>query len=312
MNEVPRIGTLDGLSSWRRGGAPFSEPVEYGAGDAIVRRPRLRRATVLRRALMASDFVTLALAFVLARIDALALTLPAWLILLGVSGLYERDQRRTGHTTSLELRSLLGVITLGTCLLAAGCYVTRLEHPHVGQLGLFWLLALVLVPVGRVAARRTCRHLNLSEQNTLVIGTDEIAQAIARRLVAHPELGSKVVGFIDSNPRMRHPDLPDHLGILGSNDQVEEIVERFAVDHVVVSVSDDLTAELADRVFSLRDHGVQVDVIPGLSHLVSTHASVRLLDGIAVIGLPSPRFRRAPRVIRRMLAAVGRRGTSPA
>ena len=53
------------------------------------------------------------------------LTLPMWLLLAKLQGLYERDEERTDHSTIDEFAGVLVIVTLGTWFFQALSWVTR-------------------------------------------------------------------------------------------------------------------------------------------------------------------------------------------
>jgi FlaA1/EpsC-like NDP-sugar epimerase len=71
-----------------------------------------------------------------------------------------------------------------------------------------------------------------------------------------------MVGFVDSAPRIRRADLPDHISILGGSDLLPEIVEQLQVERVIVAFSNGSVAELLTLLRELRPLGVEIDLVP--------------------------------------------------
>jgi hypothetical protein len=126
-----------------------------------------RRDWFLRRLLAVSDIVCLAVAMTLAL--ALAggsrghswqelllyglITLPAWVVLFKLYGLYERDAKRLSHSTLDDLPSLFHAVLLG-CLLTWCWFVVVAPAKLVFTAVLvFGALAMMLVLAGRVLTR---------------------------------------------------------------------------------------------------------------------------------------------------------------
>ena len=191
-----------------------------------------RRGWLMRRMLLASDLAGLAASFVLAewiyravthagRFDVVgesvffAVSLPVWVVMAKLYGLYDRDEERTDHSTADDVMGVFHLVTVGTWLLFAGAYLTELAHPQVPKLLTFWALAVVVVPLLRSAARARCRRSIHYLQNTLIVGAGDVGQAVARKLLQHPEYGINLVGLVDGQPKERADDL-GHLAILGT------------------------------------------------------------------------------------------------
>src|SRR5436190_19561629 len=126
--------------------------------------------------LLLADLVGLVAAFVIAQLvaaattsgpDAVArnaefgiflLSLPMWIVVAKLYGLYERDEERTDHSTTDDFVGVFHMMTVCTGLFAFGLYLTQLAHPSPGKLATFWAGAIVLVTSGRALARGYCRH----------------------------------------------------------------------------------------------------------------------------------------------------------
>ena len=91
------------------------------------------------------------------------LSLPGWIVLMKLHGLYERDEERADHSTVDDLVGVLHIVTLGTWLFALTAHVTQLADPTIQRLAVFWAAAISLVTGGRAVARAAVqakRHLH--------------------------------------------------------------------------------------------------------------------------------------------------------
>ena len=138
----------------------------------------------------------------------------------------------------------------------------------------------------------------------MIVGAGDIGQLICRKLVKHPEYGVNVVGFVDPAPRVRRPDLPEHLSILGGPDRLPEIVERLQVERVIVAFPHESTSELLALLGQLRSLGVHIDLVPWLFELVGPRVSVHAVEGLPLIGLPPQRPSASARVVKRAIDVV--------
>ncbi len=67
---------------------------------------------------------------------------------------------------------------------------------------LFWLLSSLLIIIARVAVRYLLRKIRLHGHNlrhVLILGTNPRALEFARRIESKPELGYRVLGFVDDD-----------------------------------------------------------------------------------------------------------------
>jgi FlaA1/EpsC-like NDP-sugar epimerase len=192
-------------------------------------------------------------------------------------------------------------VTIGAWLLLVAWQLAGRGGPRILNLALFWLLAACIVPAARVAARETCKRWRAYEQNTVIVGAGDIGQLIGRKLISHPEYGANVVGFVDRHPKIRRPDLPEHLSILGGPERLREIVEQLNVERVVIAFSGDSTTELLALLRQLRLLDVQIDLVPWLFELIGRRVLVHAVEGVTLLGLPPTRRSATARVLKRAL-----------
>jgi exopolysaccharide biosynthesis polyprenyl glycosylphosphotransferase len=280
-----------------------------------------RRGWLVRRALMWADLFGLSLAFAtseslssagsgaLSRLDTsleialFCLTLPLWLVVAKMYGLYDRDESRANHTTTDDIVGVLHLVTISSWLLLVGAWATRVAHPAFYKVVLFWCLAVPLVTISRAAARTMCRRQVSYVQNTLIVGAGKVGQLVARKIQQHPEYGINLVGFVDDNPLDLQPGL-EQLAVLGSPERLPAIVHGLDVERVVVAFSSDSFDRTVEIVRSLKDLEVQVDIVPRLFDLISPSAQIHTLEGIPLLGIPALHLSRSSRAFKRTMDVV--------
>jgi exopolysaccharide biosynthesis polyprenyl glycosylphosphotransferase len=305
--------------------AAHARPKSSGVLDsaAAVRRsvtsvPK-RRGWLVRRMLALGDVVGLTTAFALAELLVhdrrsgawsgkaevllFLVMLPLWIGFADLHGLYKRDEERTDHSTADDLVGVMQLVTLGTWLFLGGMWLTRLGSPTIPKLFVFWATAIVAVTTARAAARAYCRRRLDYIQNTVVVGAGAVGQAVARKLLQHPEYGANVVGLVDVKPRERLPALR-RLPLLGRPAELREIVRRYSVERVIFAFSDEPSEQTVAVVRSIKDLDVQIDIVPRLYELVSRSADIFTVEGIPLVGLPPLRLSRRARVLKRALDLV--------
>lgn len=283
--------------------------------------PFKRRGRLVRASLLLADLVGLTLAFVVTEIamgnagpndtvsvptEALLflLSLPLWAVVAKLYRLYDHDDEHTDHTTLEDLVGVFHLVTVGTWLVVGGGWLLGLADPKVGKLLTFWALAIVLVTGARGAARAMCRrHLSFL-QNTVIVGAGDVGQLIARKLLQHGEYGINLVGFVDANPRRLRSDLGE-VPVLGSVDQLPEIVDRLDVERVVVAFSSDPPEQTVEAMRSVRDRNIQIDIVPRLYELVGPHVKVHTVESLPLVGLPTAKRFPLSRTLKRFGDIVG-------
>jgi len=284
---------------------------------------RSSRGPLVRWTLVGADSLALVIAFALAELffgpsaspsvsDALPpmteallflATLPAWLLVAKLLGLYDRDQQRTDHSTTDDLVSIVNMVTMGTWLFLASAWIVRLASPSFPKLLTFWAIAIVLLPLCRAAARAFCRHCRTYIQNALVVGAGDVGQLIACKFLHHPEYGVNVLGFVDAAPKERVAEL-ERVPILGRPDDLPAIVRAIPVDRVVFAFWAGPHAEMVDASRRLNELGVQVDIVPRMFEVVSKDADVHAVESIPLVALPPFRLSFSARLLKRVLDIV--------
>lgn len=303
--------------------ARFAEDDLIAVADArtralLARGHRQRRAWLVPRSLVLADVIGLSLAYALAtslwgerrlfgsprELLVFLLMLPCWVLVAKLHGLYGRDQDRANHTTTDDVVGVFHLVTIGVWLLFVISRLLGHDQPSLYALITFWVLAIGTVPVLRALARELCRRTSAYAQNTVIVGAGEVGQLIGRKLVRHPEYGANVVGFVDSQPRPRRADLPEHLTILGPPERLPEIIERLDIERVVIAFASEPITKLLSLVRTLRATPVQIDIVPRIFELCGPRLTVHSVEGVPLVGLRQMEVSRSARAIKRAMDIV--------
>ena len=281
-----------------------------------------RRGWVVRRSLVVADAAAILAAFaaaefiflnhhvagrfgLAAEIGVFVVSLPVWLLLAKMYGLYSRDEERADISTADEVFSVFNMLAVGTLGFYAVAYLfPGLTAIPLGKILTFLALAIPLVVLARAAARGICRHTDAYTQNTLILGAGHIGQLVARKLLQHPEYGVNVVGFVDERPRERDEHLGD-LTILGRPADLPRIVRDYDVERVIVSFSDEPPAVTLGLVRDLNALDIQVDIVPRLFEVIGPETTIHAAEGLPLMGLPPARLGRSALALKRTLDIVG-------
>jgi exopolysaccharide biosynthesis polyprenyl glycosylphosphotransferase len=279
-------------------------------------KPFRRRGWLIRRALALADIVALLLAFLvagaffgggeLARVGPNAelgfffLTLPAWLVIAKIYGLYELDEERADHSTVDETVTVFHLVTVGVWLLLAVTWTTGLAKLDLIRLVAFWALAIAGIALARTCARAYCRRHVTYIQNTIIVGAGDVGQLVARKFLQHREFGINLVGFVDATPRTLRPGL-HHLAVLGAPEDLPELVVFLDVERVVVAFSNESHEDTLELIRSLKPFDVQVDIVPRLFEIVGPNVGMHTVEGLPLLGLPPVRLSRSSALLKRTM-----------
>ena len=279
------------VGGWRLGGGEL-EAVDFeqrllgeaSLADGAHARHRYSRGALVRRMLLIVDVLGLVVAFTLAnlmlpRLDssvdrvstgfeyaAFLLAIPLWILLLRLEGLYDRDEERTDHSTVDDIVGVFRSVTIGVWVFALFGVATNAAQPGLGRLGLFWAIAVAMIPTLRAGARVLCRHLPGYTQNAVIVGAGRVGQQLALKLANHREYGIHLVGFVDDRPAELIPELAERFPLLlGGPDRLREFIKEHGVERVIIAFSNDSHEAVLANIRAIRDLDVQIDIVPRFS-----------------------------------------------
>jgi len=317
MNATERVALLDGLVLHDE----LRATVDAKTLEILDRRRRTAvikgRGWLVRRMLLAADLAGLVVAMALAEglvnwhnsigvlgaraeVVAFIVSLPVWVVIAKLYGLYEHDEERTDHSTADDFIGVFHMVTVCTFLFWAASYVTRIAHPTPPKLVIFWGGAVGFISLGRAGARTIARHNLAYLQNAVIVGAGDVGQLVAKKLLNHPEYGINLVGFIDAQPKQRREDL-EHLALLGDTSRLPAVIRLFDVERVIVAFSNESHEQTLELLRSLKDLEVHIDIVPRLFELVGPGVGIHTVEGVPLVGLMPARLSRSSKLLKRSM-----------
>jgi exopolysaccharide biosynthesis polyprenyl glycosylphosphotransferase len=304
--------------------SPEALVVERPSAPAAASAPNIERITrprgwLMRRLLLGADVVGLMTAFIFAlaivptaagpdRVSAFwevalfALSLPLWILLARIHGLYDRDEERSDHSTVDDIFGVFQVVTIGTWSFFAITQLTGLPHATVPRLVLFWMTALVVVPLFRAVARVFGRRQDAYVQSVIIVGSGRVAQLLESKISYHREYRLRVVGFVDSDGRRNGND---GLELIGSTEDLPRLVREHSVDRVMIAFPAESHEQTLEAIRAVQDSPVQIDIVPRMFEALGTNARLHTIEGIPLVGLPSSQLSASSRFLKRSLDLIG-------
>jgi exopolysaccharide biosynthesis polyprenyl glycosylphosphotransferase len=279
------------------------------------------RGWLMRRLLLAADVIGLMSAFLLAlalgpatptadRVSAwwevalFVASLPLWVFLARAHSLYDRDEERSDHSTVDDIFGVFQVVTIGTWSFLAITHLAGLPHPTLPRLVIFWLTAVLLVPLLRAAIRIVGRRHPAYVQNVIIVGSGDVAQLLDSKIRQHPEYRLDVVGFVDGGAAPS-TNGTGTLELIGRTSELPELVRAHEAHRVVIAFSDDPDEQTLEVIRELQDSSVQIDIVPRLFEVLGTNAQLHTIEGVPLVGLSAPRLSQSSRFLKRTLDLVG-------
>ena len=296
--------------SWRFNGDAAPELLSPLAVPPPAPR-RHNRGWVMRRALALADCIAIsaALAAALLAVDHLhherttfaegLLTLPAWILLFKLYGLYDSDSKRIGHSTVDEVPRLFHVLLVGSL----GIWlVLRFADGHsltLAQGVTFLFGSFFALLACRAVARALVRRFQSAER-VLLVGGGPTGRLLLRKIALHSQYHLEPIGYLDG---VRHQSngLSGELPYLGPVTQARHLCEALNIDRVIFvapAVDED---EVTNLIRETGELTIRVTVVP--SHVDTLGPAVELddIEGLTVLGINPPRLTRSSRLVKRTM-----------
>ncbi|HZU07352.1 MAG TPA: undecaprenyl-phosphate glucose phosphotransferase [Chloroflexota bacterium] len=235
-----------------------------------------------------------------AHLGSLAVLLGVLVVTFALARLYlpRRD------LSSLDmLGAIAQAVTIASVVaLAIGAFWTRsvdvprtvLVWSWAGSIGLIWLGRTALSAVLAQLRRR-----GWDEARVLIIGSGHLGRVLYQRIRAAPELGYRVVGFLD-DPPAASPDLP----VLGSLADLPHVVRAYAVTEVLVALPSLSNQQLVELVgLCAREH-VSVKIFPDVFQILANEVTTSELGGLPLVRIRDVALRGWNRALKRTVDIV--------
>ena len=268
---------------------------------------RLRRRILLTAAFVLSDVLAVGCAALLATwvrfgaIDApisfedtslhisfwqLAIfVVPLWVLLMAVSGLYDRDRITWGITAVGQVARTL---SFGVVALILATFLAKLPGLSRSWMLLFWVAGIVFVLLGRavlVYALIIERSRGRMQAPTLIVGCNAESLDIVRVLRGNPSAGLWPIAAVTSTQaeRLALDHLAGDLPVVGTARDIVRIVDDTGAETVVIASTAFDHEVVARIVADLRVADVDVHVSPGLFEVLTRRVLITEIAGIPLI-----------------------------
>jgi exopolysaccharide biosynthesis polyprenyl glycosylphosphotransferase len=137
----------------------------------------------------------------------------------------------------------------------------------------------------RALMRAIAHRVPPLRQRALIVGSGHVAAQVVSRLRTQDAIGVEPIGLADDEPAHMHDLLPPRLGAI---DDLPELIEREALDRVIISFTRAPHDRLLGVIRTCREHGVSVDVVPRLFEFLEGATPVDALRGLPLLSLDAP------------------------
>lgn len=190
--------------------------------------------------------------------------------------------RRGGSRIDL-FYSILSAVSVATVVSTALSYLSYQDDRELtrGMILYSWVLTSVLVTLGRTLTGRVrdavrSRH----PDHILLVGTGDLGRMILQKTLQSPQLGYRVIGFVDGeNTEGDVAGVP----VLGSQAELARLVHDYDVREVVIALPQASHEQLLDMISACESAHATVRIFPDLFQIIASELSIGDLDGLPLL-----------------------------
>jgi exopolysaccharide biosynthesis polyprenyl glycosylphosphotransferase len=150
--------------------------------------------------------------------------------------------------------------------------------------GILIIILLGLARVARAMIMTRLRQAGHGVDRVLIVGAGEVGRAVMRNLMAQPELGYRVVGFLDDDPDKGTTDMGPFKA-LGPVENLPQVLATHAIDQVIITLPWQYHRKTVRLVAESERAGVKARVVPDLFQLSLGQVDVEAINGIPLISV---------------------------
>lgn len=231
-----------------------------------------------------------------------------WFIIFLFVGMY-----RTWFAASRfdELTLLFKTSFFGVILLFFLIFIDDISYQQSSAqrylIFIYWGIFFLFVGAGRIFVRSLQRNLllkGIGRRNTIIIGYNQRSKEVYEDIQRAKALGLDVIGFLLINENADAQKEKDNDKILGTIDQIEEIVNKHNVKEVIIALDKHEHELMLDVIAKCDFNDLTIKIVPDLYEIISGQARTNQLYGVPLIEVNPELMPVWERKIKRLLDVI--------
>jgi exopolysaccharide biosynthesis polyprenyl glycosylphosphotransferase len=214
---------------------------------------------------------------------ALIVTVPL-IAIYRFEGLYIRAR---GRSFLDEIYTLINGATTGALLLMAFTFFAR---PLVYSRAVYVYSAILIVAL--LGCERLIIRTIISKQRkqgkgvdrVLIVGAGEVGRALMRNIVAQPDLGYQIIGFVDDHYERGHTDI-GRFKALGGTDNLPQLLREHSVDEVILTLPWSARKKIMNIMELCQRQSIAIKIVPDLFQLSLSRVAIDDVGGVPLIAV---------------------------
>ncbi len=171
------------------------------------------------------------------------------------------------------------------------------------ECGFFMIIFMALARGLAMVIQRQLRQRGIDVRRIVIVGAGEVGRRVMRTVVARPDLGYQIVGYVDDNPDKGAGEVGRFKG-LGPLDNLPRVIDAEAVDEVIVTLPWTYHRRILQVLRECARRQVTARLVPDLFQMSMSHIEVSDLGGLPLIEAHEIDFSRAEMIIKRAIDLV--------
>jgi exopolysaccharide biosynthesis polyprenyl glycosylphosphotransferase len=231
----------------------------------------------------------------------------AWHGILAESGIYQSTWFSSPQNGAIEI---LKATSFGTGLLLILSFIVPIRMINLLFLIVYWLSVSTCMFLVRLILRSILYRVWLTGKNlrdVVIVGTNERALQLIKRIEAMPELGCRIKGFIDEPSVQGISNLgKSGYPLLTNFSNFRSFLNQNPVDEIIICLPMKSRYEEAERIITLCEkEGVVVRLLSDLFSVNPGRTRVNSLEGLDTITITSVTLENGPIIAKRLFDLVG-------
>ncbi len=169
-------------------------------------------------------------------------------------------------------------------------------------IGMWIFLALARAAVMYLLAHQ--RRSGKGLKRLLIVGAGEVGRRVMRTLVARPDLGYRVIGYVDDNPEKGESEIGRFKG-LGAIDNLVNVINTEDIDEVIVTLPWTYHRRILTVLRECDRRNVQARIVPDIFQLSLSRVDVGDLGGLPLISINEITFGATALLFKRIVDTCG-------
>ncbi len=169
------------------------------------------------------------------------------------------------------------------------------------------VVMVLFLTLGRIVAQRflaSMRRRGVGVTRVVIVGAGEVGRRVIRTVVARPDLGYKIVGYVDDNPAKGRGEIGRIKG-LGSVDDLAKVIDTAQVDEVLVTLPWTHHRRILSVLRECERRNVTARIVPDLFQLSLSRVEVSDLGGVPLVSVQEIAFSRGALLFKRAMDVIG-------